>query len=342
MASAGGAGVGGWQIYEETNPTVDKQLSRQGYSYKPLSSPLESDSAHEKFEWKNWGCMQKLFPTITINQQSSGLTLDSFPNDADWLSASPVKDDLVVCAMMDIRPITLDSNYSNRIYFKSEVVVRGDSYGWVMWTGLSTVRKTGGSSVGELNFEYRLILLKKEQDAWKEIGGYSWYNFHHDTGKSAKFFIKTPIEEWWLKGSDKSSPDIPRKTWTGMAKVDTDHASENKDLLQSIHVYLDNITDSEFFGNDGNFSGTQSEGFTGVSQVYLSKDNEKGWRAISSGRYKDLSSSLKTWYAPLKGKKLKWSDLKDIQSQCYYWSSRRNHTMSNADKLWQDICYSKN
>lgn len=90
-----------------------------------------------------------------------------------------------------------------------------------------------------------------------------------------------------------------------MAKVDTDHASENKDLLQSINVYLDDIKYSEFFGNDGNFSGDQNEGFTGVSQVYLSKDNEKGWRAISGARYKNLSSSLKTWYAPLKEKKLK-------------------------------------
>lgn len=76
--------------------------------------------------------------------------------------------------------------------------------------------------------------------------------------------------------------------------MDTSENSPNKDLLQGIHVYVDGDQYAEFFGNNGSFSGNNSEGFTRVHQVYVSEGDSPGWHQIpQADKYKDLSSSLK-------------------------------------------------
>lgn len=59
----------------------------------------------------------------------------------------------------------------NKIYFKSEVAVRDEDHGWIMWGGLSN---TPNNNSGTVTLEYRLLLLKKNGGNWEIDKGFGW------------------------------------------------------------------------------------------------------------------------------------------------------------------------
>lgn len=141
-----GVGVGGWQLYEQViNPTLDTQLSWENYQYQPARVPLNdkpSTDTNNKYNWKSWGCVDKLFPELkgkikhdTLSTPQPQATFVKEENASEttyggthkkyyyWDKPDSVTNKFLTCALLDKR------NGFNKVYFKSEVAVRDEKRG---------------------------------------------------------------------------------------------------------------------------------------------------------------------------------------------------------------------
>lgn len=184
---------------------------------------------------------------------------------------------------------------------------------------------------------YRLLELKKSDEGWVVNRGLGWDHLFAQSFDHHKFIVFPPLnQDEWFKG-DKSrafqdNSDFGKKVWAGVGEVDENEKSDGKDILGSISIYPNKEDEAEFWGSNGEFN-MFGAGYT-YSQIVYIKD--KGWQRISTGN--DLSSSLKEWYAPFKGKKIRWANL---DSKCHEWSSIRNKKITPAEEDLRSLCYWK-
>lgn len=340
LASAGGVGAGGWQIYEAADPTVDRSLTGRGFTYNPAQTLEEPPVTHAKFQWNNWGCVDRLFPGLEIKHDVVTGASHTASEPASTLAPTTAEDgnDFITCAMMRLQRVTLDSNFQNKIYFKSEVAVKGENYAWVMWTGLSTLpEKVNNAYAGALNFLHKLLLLSKEKDEWKIQKGYGWFDFFEQTLSISKFVITTPFEEWfspkkprgYLDSGEEGFPEI--REWAGVAEIS--NSANARTLIDSIAIYKNGAEYAEFWGNGGKFKDT-SQGLSGYNTAALEYVDGVGWRGTEQ---RDISSDLNTWYGSfVKDKKVVWSNLAD---RCNSWSKKRNRKVSASEDGLRLLCY---
>lgn len=117
---------------------MDKQLSRQGYSYRPIEAPNEDKPQDRKFAWSGWGCITRLFPAVGVKYDdlSSNIAPSTVtsPSDSQPATSNASDGKFTTCAIMEMKPVTpsgenIETRFKNRIYLKSEVAVKGKDYG---------------------------------------------------------------------------------------------------------------------------------------------------------------------------------------------------------------------
>lgn len=234
------------------------------------------------------------------------------------------------------------SNVKSGIYFKSEVVVKGENYGWVMWTGLSTIpekEQTTQQNKASVNFLHKIVVLEKEDAKWSVKHGYSWIDsVANQTKSNAQFVITAPLKQSWIRPGQwdfktgVTAKDLERK-WAGIAEVRNNSGGE--EFITSITV-KENEWGSEFWGSNGTFS-DDNFGYKSADMKY--DVSSKTWQNVRYPAQIDLSQYLVNVYKPLKGKQVVWNDL---ETWCNNWSSKRNRNVSSTRKQdFESLCYKK-
>lgn len=261
----------------------------------------------------------------------------------------------MVCALMDMRAVTPAGNtepkHNNRISLKSEVVIKGKDYGWIIQTGISTYpTKENNAYKGYLEFVYKLTKLKKEGDKWVTEGGVGWDYLQPSNISTEKFIVAPPLERdrWFYEkevveenGNRKMVPN-PRatsdttyfapKVWSGIGEVVEDE--KERDLLKSIEIRPNDVSGSELWATDGEFSlQSGTAGYYDAHYVYI---KDKGWKYKDAGQ--SIQNILKEWYKPFKNKKIRWTNLNE---RCNAFSRMRNKPVTGNEKDLLNLCYRK-
>lgn len=318
FSGAGVVCIGGWKIYDAL--AHEDLLEVAGYSRTPISLPKSNTPVNNDFSWDNWGCFDRLFPNAEIKKdkvQDVGLqSLKDLDTPKDM--SNPVG-----CAIMDLSPIVSSSGKKN-FYFKSEVVVRGEGSGLVLWTGLSNVKKDNESA--NLGLRQSLIFMKKESEKWVATKGYRWSS----SGVEFKYFIKTP-EKFWVEGKDENQFTPKYEQWSGVWEVSNTPLSAG--VFKDIQVYLDDGGNIEILGKEGEWQEEDLDEVIQMEGVYI---QDKGWTEIAKG---DTSANVKVtldlnkWYAPLKDVKGTWTNLNDRCAQLFSSSNIEKNTLSGVGQL---------
>lgn len=356
FCGAGGIGIIGWQIWEESHLTGHKSLSRAGFKRNPVFPDLQADVANGKHDpsssenphhLKTYGCFQKFFPgTVAINS----IVLENKAMDDTMVDkfTAPDEGEPIGCALMNLSYEWVNDKDVSFI-FKSEVVVKNDKFGWALWAGgknmVNSEQEKGDTR--QKNIIYYLIFLNKNVDAWSIIGGYSWYDAPFASEhKTENLHIVTPQKKDWIKEmrEDKKPGNKKSRQWSGFWEM----LDGGREIFQDIEIWSDGkgIREgaSEILGREFGSGKTEID-FSMDPKIDFSDkwyQKNKGWtrfekKSDGTDKYKNIGSILNNLYGPWKGKRGVWKETQDF---CKKQSSKRSLNKSEMRKL-RIFCYSK-
>lgn len=190
---------------------------------------------------------------------------------------------------------------------------------------------------------YRVMQVKKNNGKWEVESGVEWQHYIAEGCKDREQLVIAPptYREGWFteKNPRKCTLATPfqAKLWAGFGEVEEKPTNGEKDLLGSFSIYnIDqNVESKELWEGGGEFTPKNNDvkGYAYVQNVYL---KGQGWKKSKTGE--NISSKLKAWYAPLKDKKIRWSDL---GYRCNEWSKIRNQPITQAEEDLRNLCYHK-
>lgn len=162
---------------------------------------------------------------------------------------------------------------------------------WTVWPVFSPHSQGAGAS-GNPALTYRFLELGwgigGSDNTWGVKRGWGW-NKSTNVGSSDKLIVVPPASaNKWERAINSNSPSVEKKVVMGI--VDKGSTSQNKNLLQSLSISINNEGgEKEFWGGDGTFN-VANAGYKNVEYNYV---RNHGWKKGDSSTSKDISEELK-------------------------------------------------
>lgn len=330
----GGTGVTIWHVWDSNHPTGDRQLLQDGYIFNPITTDIGAiagtfgEPEDDQFSLSGKGCFQNFFPGVNVSNVSSAQEIEGSNIESTFKISGPTDKDSssnpVGCALLQ-----LSHQDENSFVFKSEITVKNDKVGWVLWVGSGGEHADSGKTTKwkKINNEdfvtqYRLLFLSRDDtnSQWQIKGGYDWYNGNMSYATNTKIKI---LDEQWISCSVKCSTPPPpvSKSYFGLWDGSKSGESGSKEVFQDFQLWFGGTEDSEknqrmeMLGRTKDFDSNDLDnpGFKSIRRAYKS---DQGWvtyskKGDSSWNGFDATEVLKNWYTPFNKKKGKWTNKLD-------------------------------